>query len=218
MSIDFRHLSAIFVVFAVAASVMASPAAAITDDFEAPSHPYIVTGTAPAKQTVFKFSGGAETICSASGLNGTISESPAQSLTLQPTYGGCTLAGMEANIDTPCYSLFTGETNFFGHGIVHLECPKEPVRITVNGCIVEIGEQTPEQGATYTNNEKGKVKDIDFKVTAQNLTYKPVGTLCALIAGLTGELSIVGEYTVKAYKDVGGAEGEQIPFTVKSTF
>lgn len=214
-----RRLVAIFVVLATAASVMAgSASAAVTHDFEAESSPYILTGKTPGKATVFKFSGGAEVVCEANGLNGTISSKSTTSITLQPTYGNCAMGGLAATIDTPCFNQFTGETTAFEHGIVHIECPTESnVRITVNGCTVEIGSQTPEQGAHYTNTGSGKTRDVDFNVTMTNNKYSKLGVLCGLIGGLTGELSILGEYTVQAFEDSGGKEGSQIGFWTTPT-
>ncbi|MDX6635895.1 MAG: hypothetical protein QOF06_2098 [Solirubrobacterales bacterium] len=219
MFLKLRRLGAVLVVLTAVASTVASPAqAAVTHDFEAESSPYILTGATPGKEAVFKFSSGAAVTCAANGLNGTVSSSPASSVTLQPTYGNCTLNELAATVDTPCNTLFTGETTAFEHGTVHIECANEAsVRITVNGCTIEIGSQTPEQGTHYTNTGFGKTRDVDFKVTMTNTKYTKIGAACSLIAGLAGELSILGEYTVKAYADKGGAEGEQIGFWTKAT-
>ena len=216
---NFKRLGAIFVVLIAATGAIASSATAeVTHDFEAESTPYILTGTTSGKETAFKFTSGASVTCGASGLNGTVSSSPTQELTVQPTYENCTLSSLAATIDTPCNNVFTGATNAFEHATVHIECPPgNTVQITVNGCTILIGGQTPEQGAHYTNTGSGSSRDVDINVTMKNAAYEKVGVLCGLIAGLGGELSIVGNYTVKAYKDVGGAEGSQIGFWTKAT-
>jgi len=192
-----------------------------THDFEAEvpkETPYILTGTAPGGEIVWKWTSGASMACAASGLNGTIKESPLQKLELEPTYENCTLGGLPATVDTNCKNLFTGETNASGHGIVHVVCPSElPVKVTVNGCTIEVGPQTAEQGAHYTSTGSGSSRDVDFNVTMTKASNKLVGAACSLIAGLAGELSIVGNYTVKAYADEGGAEGKQIGFWTKAT-
>jgi hypothetical protein len=216
---NLKRLGVIIGVLVTAMAGIASPATAqVTHDFEAESTPYILTGTSFGKEPSFEFSSGAMVSCSASGFNGTITSSPTQELTVQPTYENCTLSGVAATIDTPCNNIFTGSTNAFEHATVHIECPVgNSVKITVNGCTILIGGQTPEQGAHYTNTGSGSSRDVDFKVTMKNAAYEKVGALCGLIAGLGGELSILGEYTMKAYKDVGGAEGGQTGFWTKAT-
>ena len=216
---NLKRLGVILGVLTAAVTGIASPAAAqVTHDFEAESTPYIITGASFGKEPRFEFSSGATVSCGASGFNGTITASPTQELTLQPTYENCTLSSLAATIDTPCNDIFTGSTNAFEHATVHIECPVgSTVKITVNGCTILFGSQTPEQGAHYTNTGSGSSRDVDFSVTMKNAAYEKVGLLCGLIAGLGGELSILGDYTMRAYKDVGGAEGGQIGFWTKAT-
>jgi|GEM_PF-6010189 len=216
-----RRLSAIFVGVVAVASLTASPAlATVTHDFEAEKYPYIVTGSV-VKPPVFKFSGGAEVTCTASALNGTITERSSP-LTVEPTFGSCILGTLAATLDTGCTTLFTGLTTASEHAAVHIECPLDTTaRITVNGCTIEIGPQTPEGGARYTNTgskvENPSTRDVDINVTMQSVSYVKTGALCPLISGLTGELSITGTYTVKAYADEGKKEGAQIGFWTEAT-
>lgn len=219
MLMRMKYLSlALIAVCGVASAGAAAASASITHDFEAETTPYIITGTAPGGPITWKFTSGATMACAATGLNGTIEESPVQTIELQPTFENCSVGGLPAVVDTECKNVFTGATTANGHGIVHIVCPKElPVRVTVNGCTIEVKEQTPEQGTHYTNGGSGSSRDVDFKVTMTGVKYSTLGAACSLIAGLAGELSIVGTYTVKAYEDVGGAEGKQIGFWTKAT-
>jgi hypothetical protein len=200
------------------AAVDASAASAkIVHDFEAEKTPYILTGKTTEPETLMKWSAGAAMACSASSFNGTVKTSPVSEITLEPMYEGCSVSALPATMDTPCTTLFTGETTSFGHGTVHIECPAETVRITINGCTIEIGGQTPEQGARYTSTGAGNKRDVDVEVTMTNTKYTLLGAGCSLIAGLAGELSIVGRYTFQAYEDKAGAEGAQIGFWTKAT-
>jgi hypothetical protein len=179
---------------------------------------YILTGSAPGGPITWKWGSGASMGCSANALNGTVKTNPTQELELEPVYEKCSLNGLAATVDTSCKSVFTGETSSSGHGIVHIVCPSElPVRVTVNGCTIEVKNQTPEGGTHYTNTGTGSSSDVDFTVTTTNVLYSKAGALCSLISGLSGELTITGNYTMKAYEDIGGAEGSQISFTTTPT-
>jgi hypothetical protein len=222
MSLNIRRLVAMSVAVVGITSASASPAAAatvhdFTTDFSTGGST-IFTGAALKKQAFFKFSGGAEVICEASSLAGTAAEAPKASLTLQPTFSGCVLGGQAATLDTPCSNIYTGETTQLGYGTVHIECAVEPVKITVNGCTIQIASQTPSLGAKYTTTKnKEGMTDVDITVEETSTTYEKSGFLCSLITGLTGELSIVGEYTVSAYEDINKVEGKQKNFWIVTT-
>jgi hypothetical protein len=214
---SFRTLGATVIVLVGCLGVIASSATAKSDDFEAESSPYILTGASTTNHE-YRFGKASVMTCASSSLFGTISGKSLQSFTVQPTYNTCTLSGLAATVDSPCSFEFTGATDSFEHGRTHIECEgTNAIRITISGCTVVIGEQSPEQGAHYKTTGSGKTTDVDLSVTMNNATYTTVGSFCGIVGGLGNDLSIIGSYTLRAYEDKEGTEGAQIAFSAKTT-
>jgi hypothetical protein len=196
---------------AVAPSAMAKR----VDDFESEAKNVIFTGT-QLEASQFKMAGGSTVTCKKTNFNGTQKSETKSwtSLTLEPTYEECTVGELSATVDNgSCHYIFTGETDAEGHAKVTLECPKGGLmKITTSGCTIEIAEQEPGQGASYEKTGTGETRDVDVKVTATPLKYASLGLLCGLIAGNGVDMTLQGNYTLRAYEDKEDTEGSQIGF------
>jgi hypothetical protein len=205
-----------------ALGVVAGPALASTHEFEVEGKPssFVVTGQSGPVE--FNFSKGNVTLgCTASSISKTVESKtlPAKELTVEPTFSNCALSGAAATVDNPCNYAFTGETDALGHARVHIECAGgSRMQLTLNGCTIAIGPQTPEEGVHYVNTGSGSNRDVDMQVTLKNVGYEEIGVLCALIGGLGGELTIRGTYTTTAYQDKEKTEGSQIGMWMVTTF
>ena len=215
-----KVLGSAFVVLCAVISAAAAPALAKrVHDFEAKSSPYIVTGEQRASEPIV-WEIGKEHLpleCSVNMFNHTETANPTQSLTVEPTHEKCNFNGTPVTVDTAgCRYTFTGETDEVGHSPIHVECNAgTSIRVTVSGCTIEVGEQTPKGGVHYTNTPESG--DFDAKVTAENIKYTLTGLACTLIGGNGSDLMMHGSYTVQAYEDNEKTEGKRINFSTKET-
>jgi hypothetical protein len=217
MFVHLRRLGVGLIVVAAGVLATASAASALTHDFVSEDYPYILTGEPiGGTLTEFKFGTSSTMTCSVTMIRGT---AEAQSnITVTPEYKNCTLSGVAATVDNPCSYNFLGTTNGTGHAHVQVECA-HVMNITVNGCTVEIeGQELTEQGVHFENVKGSSPKDVRIAMTMKNGVYREVGALCSLLVGGTGgDLSVVGNYTFRAYEDNGKVEGNQIGFWTVET-
>jgi len=213
-----------------AATAMSAPAQIIHDfkaesvaeeEKEKKSIPFIVTGEQLATEAIkYEIGEGGFTLeCSVEKLNGTQKSSSPASITVEPTHEGCNAGGTPVTVDNEgCRYFVDGATDANGHAQMHVECEAgSKTRITLTGCTIEIGEQTPGGGVHYTKSGSGKNREIFMQVTTSNIKYSLIGLLCGAIGGTGNDLSMRGTYTMAAYKDNGGKEGERIGLYTEET-
>jgi hypothetical protein len=194
------------VVAVLALNAMAAASASATDLFtsDAPSEETTITGTQtgaqPHKFTVL----GQPIECSEAHFMGKVVGNSVESVTVSPSYSGCTYGSNPATVNMrDCDYNFTSETNESGHNVVHIEeCPTGApitVEIVVGGtnCKLTIITQTPGQGVTFTNDTSGETKDLLVKATAKVKIHKAEGNFtCSLLGGTTplytGDTTVVG--------------------------
>lgn len=212
-----------------AATAMSAPAQIIHDfkaetveeeEKEKKAIPFIVTGEQlPTDPIKYEIGEGFKLECSGEKLNGTQKSSSPASITVEPTHEECSSGGTPVTVDNEgCRYFVDGATDATGHAQMHVECESgSKTRITLTGCTVEIGEQTPAGGVHYTKSGSGKNREIYTQVTTSNIKYSLVGFLCGAIGGNGSDLSMRGTYTMAAYKDNGGKEGERIGLYTEET-
>ncbi len=169
--------------------------------------------TAEATETqVIKNAEGVEFKCTSVAFDGSISGTTAETVTVEPTYSGCTIVlpgvGTESLfIDTNgCHYMFTTNTE------THIVCPTgkkivwtaELVKGVKSKCI-EIGEQTPTTPEVhYLNNAlTGNAMDFEIESTLSGITYNKTGP-CGTTTN--NDMTIIGTVTIKGKDSVTGAQ------------
>ena len=112
-------------------------------------------------------------------LSGTSSTVTAKTISLVPTYTGCSMEGqsipdhyVEVN---GCHYVFhvNGEFDIAGAG-----CAEDPITITRPGCIIIVGPQSGLSGVQYANAGSGKLRTISMSKTVSSLKYTTIGPNC----------------------------------------
>jgi hypothetical protein len=222
MSRKLGYLGALLVVLATAVSAPSAMALANHDfkvGLQSWENTFIITGEPYGGSiTTFKFGSGGTMTCGVTKLEHTSTKEEEHSVTVEPIYEKCSLGGLTATIDNPCAYRMYGQTDNSGHAQVEVVCSKTML-VTVSGCTVSIeGVQETEQGVHWEEVTGSSPKDLRANVTAKGLLFNKVGLLCESLVGGTGsDLSLTGNYTLKAYRDEGGVEGSQVDFTTVET-
>ncbi|HEX5927925.1 MAG TPA: hypothetical protein VFY48_00875 [Solirubrobacterales bacterium] len=219
-------------------AVMASAAQAETGVLTTPQFPAIVTGDQPFGQVFDIGNGPLQRITCGSKLDATLF-GPTDPVTFQPTYNNC----VSDPGQTPVTITMNGCDYVVGFtkpgstgspaatGTMHawLNCPVgQQVEIhvyldqfqhaaNVSTCTYDIGPQGPVPAGVYHNTFVG-VPDVDATVNASFTARSTIGAGFAPCGGdpLTQHLPITltGNYTLRAFQDLGGAEGAQQPLDV----
>lgn len=128
----------------------------------------------------------------------------ASTLTLHPTYTGCSdnvFGGTDTVDTTGCNYVFSATTNGTGHLPSDIECTEGyKIKVTAPGCTLEFGTQTTTGGVKNTNEGSGTSRDSKTVATV-TATFSKNGSLCFLVSGTTGVYS--GTTTLKGYEDNG---------------
>lgn len=122
--------------------------------------------------------------------------------TLATTLSACTLSGMEATVTTTgCHIRMTAET-VGGVAVMHTECDSgKKIVISVGGCTIEIGPQTPGGGTVYAETEGGEALSAETHVTG--ISYTASGFACTLLgisSGSSGDTKVTFT-SIKGYED-----------------
>jgi hypothetical protein len=219
-------------------AVYASGASAATDVFTCGQSTCFLTGEQVevpkgAGDNVLGVKGaGVTTHCNkATFKSGTVT-SGSSDVIVTPAYQECETAGSTSPVDvgTGCQLTLSGVTDPYTNtnGVAEGEygtaaavncAAGQVIKITGSGCTISFGNQANKLGVKYTNEfPTGKPDDVLAKVTVDNITYEASGSLCDFLGFATpgGNNAFLTEtVTVKAFEDVGGAEGAtQINLTV----
>lgn len=131
-------------------------------------------------------------------------------LLMEPSYVGCTLAGVSASFKTNgCEYTFEPiktieEDKYTGRmGIV---CPTgKAIEISTTGCLVTIGEQINLETVEFINNTNAEpAKDETWRTGIKNANYMQTGVLCKGGGGIFGNMTYNGSTTVKGESTEGG--------------
>lgn len=152
--------------------------------------------------------GGAPIGCSVANYHGTTTTKTVTSLTIAPTYSGCSTTESSAVTVTPngCTYTFTVTGNSIDstEQDVHLACPPgKAIEIHHPSCTITVeGPQTVQDAVTYTTTTENGKHAITLDVSAKfTTTYH--GNICIFLGtgGHTGELN--GSATVKGTDTLG---------------
>lgn len=220
-------------------AVLASAAQAETGVLTAPQYPAIVTGEqGPAGAVTFDIGPGPiKTVsCATSDLDGTLF-GPTDPVTLKPTYVNCTsMPGfMPTTITTNgCdYTVgvsrpgTTGQPMTTGKLGAAIDCPAgQTIEIhiyenafmhaaNISLCTYDVLPQPAVPAGIY-HNTAGMPPDVLATVKAGFTTRNTIGpaAVCGANANEHLPVTLTGQYTLRGYEDIGGAEGQQIPLDV----
>ena len=144
----------------------------------------------------------------------TISSETFTSITVTPSYAGCTTTSngqavpVDVNGCTYTFTVALGTTNNTEQ-TAHLICPAgKKIEITHPNCTVSVHPQTINTGLTYTTEGSGNTHGITMHVNIQ-FTQTRHG-LCQFIAPTNGNGTLKGSVTVTAEN----TSQEHVPLTV----
>jgi hypothetical protein len=199
-----KFLGSALVAMLTIAAVGASAASAAVE-FHSEGAPVNITGT---QEGVNRFDVQfGEIGCSTADFNATTTVSTDTTVTLVPTFDGCTFAGVATTIDTEGCHFVLHILNF-NQGTATVECPAGK-EITVTGgtkCIVHIPSQDM-GNATFANIGTGSTREITANLgglTSLKYTQTPgtgVGK-CSSVSASDGKLT--GTATFTGETDPGG--------------
>jgi hypothetical protein len=218
-------------IFAVAASA----AHAETGKLTAAEYPAILTGEIEPGGTDFAV-GSYSVQCSTSTTQGTI-VGPVDPVTLVPTFANCvaqpgatpvtvTTNGCDFSfgVSKPGTTGITSPTT--GTLQAWLNCPagkwlevhvyQSPSQhaLNISTCTYDLGTQGPVPGGIYHNtNPVGAPPDVLMTIDATFNAINTIGPagICGGEAGQVIPATVTGNYTIRAFKDLNGVEGAQIP-------
>jgi hypothetical protein len=196
---NLKALGLALVALGALSAISAGGASAAGERFHSEVEPTILTGTNTNTQvTAF---GGANIECTSVTFRGTATLKTESTLTLHPTYSGCSFLGEPATFDTTgCNYVFSSET-VGGRLPGEIECTTGyAIKLTSPGCTLTFGAQKNTGGLAATNEGSGSTRDSKY-VLQIGVTFSKSGSLCFLISGTTGTCS--GTITVKGFKDEG---------------
>lgn len=148
--------------------------------------------------------------CSEASYHGTANAATVESLTITPTYGGCTTTGTTTNVTVDvngCSFTFTvtkGTTESTEQD-VHLNCPTKPIEITHPNCNITVPSQEVQDAVTYTTTEVEGKHTITLDVNATfNTQYHE--KICVFL-GTPQEGTLTGSVTVEGFDTLGNRVG-----------
>jgi len=211
-----RALRAALLIAGALGATNASAAQAFNHVFDPDISPAVLTAAQTLEGSVFGVKSGAlEVKCSTVALTGTTQGFELSSVTLHPSFSGCSAEPFGlAPVDTSgCDFVLRGATNIRStttggatqDAPVDIECTSgSSIQVTAPGCTITIGGQNGLQGVTYTNEGSGTGADLKVKVALDKIKYTtPGGFICSL-GGLakSGEDGFVtGGLTLRAFTD-----------------
>ena len=183
------------------AAVWTASASALGEKFHTEIEPTVLTGSNVGEDT---FTVGAFSVkCKATVVSGTWAIKTPESMTLHPTYTGCTDSNgaAAAIVTTGCNLVYWSERLGTNDAKVEVECEAgQVIKVAVSGCTMEIAGQVANLGAIYENGLFGpeKVPDITVKSTFE-VAFTKKGLFCGGIVGNKGQFT--GSTTVEGYVD-----------------
>lgn len=146
--------------------------------------------------------------CATQTHHGTNTTETFTSVTITPTYAGCTTTGTETSVPVDvngCTYTFTvaAGTTDTTEQTAHLLCPAgQSIKVTHPNCTVTVHPQTVNGGITYTTETNVlNIHDIKMHVNVQFSLTKH--GLCQFVSPTTGTGTLVGTPTVTAKNTAG---------------
>lgn len=232
-----RVLKVLTLTMSVAAlfAITASAAHAATGALTAAEYPAILTGEQEPATTTFAV-GSYNVQCATSTQTGTIT-GPVDPVTLVPTFANCVAepGATPVTITTNGCDFSFGVSKPGTTGIgspttgwlqAWLNCPAgkwleihvyqtaSQHMLNVSTCTYDLGSQGPVPGGIYHNtNPVGAPPDVLMTIDA---TFNAINTIgpAGICGGEPGQIipaTLTGNYTIRAFKDLNGVEGAQIP-------
>jgi hypothetical protein len=218
---NFKPLGLALVAVLAMGIVVASAAQASTVTAE--SYPATITGAQVGTNELSIGSGARKVTCSTATAHGTLASPGVSTITLAPTYSGCTsTGGLPLTISTNgcVYTLSpTSVTATTGTGLVAIDCPAgQEITIDIyenaaghasdtEKCEYHLKPQGPLAAGEYHNEGTGSTREISITLKLSIHTVNTVGSAltCGLSAGATGTSALSGTQKLKGEADGGGA-------------
>jgi hypothetical protein len=191
-------------VVAVLALTAVSAAAASAHTFKTASSPTFLNGEQVTKN-VFTVEGGTVKCTGAVFTSGEITGTSLSSVTVHPSYSGCTAFGQEAEVNT---GTSTNGCNYelTAEGKVSIKCVGTATGIVVKaktaGCTVTVkGNSTENQNlgtVSYANKTDGSFTDVEVTAAVTGIKYTSSGGICGA-SGTAG--GYTGSVLEKGYKN-----------------
>lgn len=179
------------------AAIWTASASAIGERFHTEVEPTVLTGLNVGEDT---FTVGAFNVkCKATVVSGTWAIKTPETMTLHPTYTGCTDSngGAASIITTGCNLVYWSEVLGGSDAKIEVECEAgQSIKVGVTGCTMTI-KPISNLGVTYTSGTHAGVPDITVKSTWETAFTKD--GLCLGIEGTKGKFT--GSTTVDGYVD-----------------
>jgi len=193
-----RKLKALGLAFvAVLAFGALSATAASAASFHSEVEHTIIDGAQPvAEDDVFTVNAGTVK-CTSATYTGTQSTATNETVTVTPSYSGCTAFGfVNAPIDVNgCTYTFNAANDD-----LIITCPEgKTITVTAFNCHVDVGSQTIGTGISYHNGGSGKTRDVTATANLSGLTYTQTSKT---FPGCTN-----GTFTNGTYKGSGTVTG-----------
>ena len=159
----------------------------------------------------FFANGGIE--CEGSTFSGTASIVPTASITVTPSFQGCSLWAKEEYKEIPDKDITAGGCSYQlqaagGFAIVGANCAANPITISAPGCVFTLGPQSGFPGPVFSTKGSGKSRTVSVPYGYSNLqktvTYTAAGAGCVK-QGTFNEASPKVRGTFSG-KTAGGAE------------
>jgi hypothetical protein len=199
-----------FLAVAIMAMSAVAASAASAANFGTESAPTFLKGVQETKN-VFTVSGGTVKCTGAEFTSAEIKNKEETSITVHPTYTGCTAFGQAATVNTTgCNYILTATSTTTG-GVV-VECEKtivggkeveDKIVVTANtaGCTITVKAQTPTNNMVdYENKGSGATASVLVTSTVEGLTYESTGGICGA-PGNNG--TYTGSVLTKGYNTAG---------------
>ena len=200
--------SGLVISLAIAIVALFSSTAFASSAFEAEEFPANVSGEQVGEGLVLELPKLGEVECSTATFTGQLAE-PSETLTLVPTYYGCTAFGQAASIERHgcVYELNVGEEtgeNTFA-GSTDIVCPPEQA-IVVNvlkagACDAKIGGQSGLSSVAYQDDLEAEPLIVTAEEGLSSIKYTPVGGGCPSAGedgSLTGDVELSAETETEA--------------------
>ncbi len=219
---NFKALGlALIAVFAMSALV-ASAAQAAAGEFTAESYPVTLTGSQVGTNTLTVGNGARVVSCTTASATGTLAGT-STTLTLTPSYSGCTSTGAlpaTVTVNGCDFSLTSNTvTATTGTGSATVACPAGKEIIVdiyasaakhaenVRACEYHIAAQGPLSAGEYHLEGAGSTREITATLAVKPATKNTVGSklLCGLAAEETGTSTLAGTQTLTGENAAGTA-------------
>jgi hypothetical protein len=148
--------------------------------------------------------------CTTGHLETTTTTANVTEATLTPSYAGCTLGGLEAEVKVNGCKYTLTNTAVAKTAEVDITSCTTPLEIVQAGCVIKIANQGPLGSITFANLA-GPPKDVEATVAVSMIAWSGGAGCPANLANVNGtDAELNGPTTVRAFNDASGVEGSQV--------